>query len=130
MGIVGIIVAGLAGFAFGAVWYSILARSWMAVSGVPVENGQPANRADPVPYVLGLISAVLVAAMLAFVFARAGVDGAGEGFVWGLGAGLFIAAPWLVTCYGFAARPRPLMAIDAGYATFGSAMIGLVLGLF
>ena len=50
MGFVSVIVAAIANFAFGAVWYLALAKPWMAASGVALgEDGQPANRSDPIP---------------------------------------------------------------------------------
>ncbi|WP_179379102.1 DUF1761 domain-containing protein [Jannaschia marina] len=129
MSILFLVLAALAGFAFGAIWYTALAKPWMRLSGVPLEGDAPANRSDPVPYVSGLVAALVTAVMMNQLFAAAGIDSAGAGLLWGLGLGAFVAAPWLVTCYGFAARPRGLMLIDAGYATGGSGAIGLVLGL-
>lgn len=131
MELINIIVAGIAGFGFGAVWYSVFATQWMQASGVAVgDDGKPANTKDPVPYVTGLIAAILVAGMLRHVFALSGIDTISEGLVSGFGAGAFLATPWLATCYGFAGRPFRLLLIDGGYATFGSAVIGLVLVLF
>ena len=48
----------------------------------------------------------------------------------GFGIGLFLASPWIVTCYGFAGRPRQLTIIDCGYATFSCTVIGAVLMVF
>ena len=51
MEFVKIVVAGLASFGFGAIWYMSLAKPWMAASGVELDASgqQPANRSDPVP---------------------------------------------------------------------------------
>ena len=131
MGFVAVLVAGVAAFVFGAVWYSVLAKQWVAASGVATDDsGQPANRSDPVPYVAGLIGAILVAGMMRHTFALGGIDTFGKGAISGFGTGLFLVSPWIVTCYGFAGRPRSLMAIDCGYATFGCTVIGIVLTLF
>lgn len=131
MEVVNVIVAAIGAFAFGSVWYMALAKPWMAASGVPVgENGQPANSSNPMTYITGLICAILVAGMMRHVFVLSGIDTAGKGFVSGLGIGLFMAAPWLVTNYTFADRPKSLMVIDGGYATIGCAVIGLILNLF
>lgn len=129
MGFLTVIVAGLAGFAFGAVWYSVFAKPWMAASGVATVDGRPANQKDPAPYIISIVSAVLVAGMMRHVFMLSGIDTFGEGLVGGLGIGLFLAAPWLATNYGFAGRPFRLILIDGGYAAFGSAVIGAVLTL-
>jgi len=131
MGLLNVIVAAVAGFGFGAIWYSALARQWMKASGVLVgADGRPANSSDPMPYVMGFIAMLLVAGMMRHVFALSGIDTIGKGLVSGLGIGLFLAAPWLLVCYGFAGRSRKLTLIDGGYATFGSAIIGAVLTAF
>ena len=65
-----VIIAAAANFAFGAVWYMSVAKPWMAASGVEVgEDGQPANNADPIPYITSFVAAVLVAGMMRHVFA-------------------------------------------------------------
>ena len=130
MGFLSVLAAGVAGFAFGAVWYTVLAEKWMAASGVPLdENGVPANRSDPIPYITSLLGAVLVAGMMRHTFQLSGIDTAGKGLVSGLGIGLFLVSPWIATFYSFGARPKSLILIDGGYATFGCAVIGLVLTL-
>ena len=129
MDIISIIVAGFGGFLFGAIWYSALARPWMAASGVPVVDGKPANQSSPVPYVIGIVSAILVAGMMRHMFVASEIDGALRGLGYGAGLGAFISVPWLATNYGFADRPFVLTAIDAGYAIGGSAVIGLILTL-
>ena len=131
MDFVSVIVAGCAGFAFGAVWYGFFSKAWVTASGVPVgKDGAPANRADPVPYVTSLIGCILVAGMMRHVFELAQVDSFGKTALSGFGIGLFMVSPWVATFYSFAAKPRRLILIDGGYATFGCTVIGAVLSLF
>jgi hypothetical protein len=131
MEILNVIVAAVAGFVFGALWYGYFSKSWMEESGVAVgEDGKPANNADPMPYIMGLVAMLLVAGMMRHVFELSNITSLGKGLVSGLGIGLFMAAPWLMICYGFAGRSRKLVLIDSGYAAFGSAVIGLVLTAF
>ncbi|WP_415922471.1 DUF1761 domain-containing protein [Tateyamaria sp. SN6-1] len=131
MGFLAVMAAGIAGFVFGAIWYTVLAKPWMAVSGVAVdETGQPANRTNPIPYITSIVATILVAGMMRHVFVLSGIDTVGEGLVSGLGIGLFMSVPWLATNYGFAGRPFRLTLIDGGYAAIGSAVIGTVLTLF
>lgn len=126
MNFLAIIVAGVAGFAFGAVWYTLMAKPWLSAVGLTEET---INRANPVPYVTGLIGCVICAAMMNHMFTRGGIDTIGAGLTSGLGLGLFIAVPWLATNYAFAQRPIRLTLIDGGYSTGGCAAIGLVLVL-
>jgi hypothetical protein len=131
MPILPVIVAGLAGWVFGAVWYSIFAKPWIAASGVATDaNGKPANQKSPLPYVISIVSAIIVAATMSYAFDMLDIVTVAKGFTSGLGIGACFAAPWLATNYGFAGRPAALMLIDAGYATFGSAVIGAVLMMF
>lgn len=126
-----VIAAAVATYAFGAVWYMVLKRPWMAAAGVTIgDDGEPVNSKNPIPYIVALISALLVAGMMRHVFTLSGIDTVGAGFVSGFGIGLFLASPWIVTCYGFGGRPFRLVLIDGGYITFGSAIAGAVLTLF
>lgn len=127
-----VLVAGLASFMFGAVWYSALSKPWIEASGVAVDasSGKPANASNPAPYIIGVVSSILVAGMMRHVFATASVDSLWEAAVSGFGIGAFLATPWLATNYGFAGRPAKLLVIDGGYATIGCTIIGIVLQLF
>lgn len=131
MPVLPVIAAGLAGWAFGAVWYSAFAKPWVAASGVVTDaNGRPVNQKNPLPYVISIASAMIVAATMYYAFEMLDIMTVSKGFTSGLGIGACFAAPWLATNYGFAGRPFKLTLIDAGYATFGSAVIGAVVTLF
>lgn len=131
MQIVSVVVAALASYGFGALWYMGLAGPWMTAAGVARgADGKPANRADPLPYVVAFVCALVVAGMMRHIFALAGIHGPGAGLTAGLGIGLFLATPWIATNYMFAGRPRMLIVIDGGYATIGCTIIGLILTLF
>ncbi|WGI21984.1 DUF1761 domain-containing protein [Amylibacter sp. IMCC11727] len=127
MEFVAVIVAGLAAFAWGAVWYSVMAKPWMAANGLTEDT---INRSNPVPYVISLVAVILVAGMTRHIFVTSGVDTVWLGGVSGFGLGLFIAVPWLATNYGFAQRPFALTLIDGMYSTVGCTVIGIVLTLF
>lgn len=130
MELLSVVLAGLAGFAVGAVWYMALSKPWMAASGVKIgPNGQPAPAGGVSPMIVGLGAMVVVAGMMRHIFGMAGIDTAGKGLVAGLGLGAFMITPWLAMCYAFSGRPRMLTLIDGGYAILGSGMIGLVLTL-
>ncbi|MEP4196244.1 MAG: DUF1761 domain-containing protein [Aliishimia sp.] len=94
------------------------------------EEGKPVNASVPMTYIIGLVCAIVVAGMMRHIFALADIDTVGKGLVAGLGVGLLLAAPWLVTNYTFTARSLRLMLIDGGYATLGCTVICIVLTLF
>jgi len=119
-----VVVAALASFTFGAVWYMALAKRWMAAAGVAPGD---INRKDMTPFLISFLATLIVAGMMRHIFNLAGIDTPVKGVLSGLGLGLFIVTPWIVTNYAFGKRPQALMFIDGGYATFGCAIIGLVL---
>ena len=131
MAFLGVLLAAISNFAFGAVWYMTLAKPWMVASGLALgEDGQPSNRSDLIPYITGFIAAVLVAGMMRHVFALSGIDTFGKGGVSGFGVGLFVVTPWITTFYRFGGKPRLLTLIDGGYATLGCTVISAVLMSF
>ena len=131
MGAIAVIVAALAGFGMGAVWYMTLSKPWMAAVGIPVdENGKPQGNGSMMPFVISGIAMLLVAGMMRHMFAMAGIDGAIKGLVAGLGVGLFFITPWVAMNYAYAMRPAKLTLLDGGYSVMGPGVIGLVLGLF
>jgi hypothetical protein len=125
-----VLVAALAAYGFGALWYMLLARHWVKAAGIAKdEAGQPVNKGAPIPYVVAFASCLLMAAMMRYVFDQIGVFGIGQGLIGGCAIGLFFAVPWLTTCYMFAGRPVTLILIDGGYAVGGSTLAGLALVL-
>lgn len=130
MNYLGILVAALAAYGFGAVWYMLLAKHWMQAAKIAKDaSGQPANKGEPVPYIVAFASCLLMAAMMRYVFIHIGVSGVMQGLIGGLAIGLFFSLPWLATCYMFAGRPVKLIMIDGGYAVGGSALAGIMLTL-
>lgn len=131
MGFLSVIVAAVAGYAFGAVWYMTLSRPWIEAAGIECdESGKPKNQGDATPFILSGVAMILVAGMMRHVFAMSGIGGFFEGLVSGLGIGLFFIAPWIMINNAYAGRPFRLTMIDGGYAIFGCAIIGAVLTLF
>jgi uncharacterized protein DUF1761 len=120
-------VAAIASYAFGAAWYMILAKRWMAAAGLTEDDIKGKN---PVPFIISFVAAVLVAGMMRHIFAKAGIDTPNDGLWAGFGLGAFIAMPWIITNYAFAGRSMRLMFIDGLYAVIGCTIIGLVLTLF
>jgi hypothetical protein len=126
MGFVSVIVAALAAYAFGAFWYMVMAKPWMAAAGL---SNEMVNRKNPMPYIISLVSVVIVAGMMRYIFTSGGISTLGNGAISGLGLGLFIAVPWIATNNGFAQRPATLTLIDGTYVTVGCTIIGAVLTL-
>lgn len=127
MGFVAVLVAAIGSYAFGAVWYMVMAKPWMKAAGVSEEH---VNKKDPAPFIISGLCAIIVAGMMRHVFAQSGIVGISGGLMGGIGIGLFLATPWILTNYAFAGCPRNLMLIDGIYATVGCSIMGVILGLF
>jgi hypothetical protein len=126
-----VIFAGVAAFAFGAVWYITMSKRWIAAAEIRLgPDGRPANVNDKTPFVIGLIGMVLAAGMMRHIFSMAGVDGAVEGLTSGLGIGAFSVLPWVAMNYAFGQRKFMLTLIDGVNIIVGSGLMGLVLALF
>jgi len=128
MQVVAVLLAAAAGFGAGAVWYMINGQRWMAAVGKSEAEFQAERSA--LPFVIGFIASLVTAGLMRHILASAGVSGVGGGLTGGLGVGLFFAAPWILTNYAFAGRPKALWWIDAAHPVLACSAIGLVLGLF
>jgi hypothetical protein len=130
MGFLSVIIAAAAGFGFGAIWYMVLAKPWVEAANITTDsNGNPVG-GSPLPYIMAAIAMLLVAGMMRHTFSLSGIDTMVKGITSGLGIGLFFISPWIMINNGYGGRPFKLTLIDGGYATFGCAIIGLVLTLF
>ena len=130
MGFFAGIVAALAAWVFGAIYYMVLSKPWMDAAAIEVgADGKPVNSSDPTPYIVSFICIVLVAGMMRHTFALSGIDTLAKGVQSGLGVGLFFITPWIFVNTGYANRPWRLAVIDGGYATGAATIIGAVLML-
>ncbi len=119
-----IVVATLAGFLIGGVWYSqaLFGRSWRRAAGLSEEDLKSRNPAIIFggSFVLILIAAVELAMFL----------GEGANLAWGVGAGALVAV-WVVcglgVLYLFECRPASLFLVNAGYWLVTFAVMGGVL---
>jgi hypothetical protein len=137
MEFVNVIVAALAAFAFGAVWYMSMSKPWIAAAELQVDaQGRPTKgqghegSSSPMPFVVGLVAMVLVAGMMRHMLATSGVTGLGGGAIAGFGVGAFFIVPWVAMNYAFAMRKPALTAIDGVNIIVGCTIMGAVLNAF
>ncbi len=127
---VSVLAAAVAAYGFGALWYMSLGKPWMKAAGITQDQVDGGAGKNPGPFIISAIMVIIVAGMMRHMFAQAGVVGLEKSALSGFGLGAFIAAPWLVTNYAYAMRPKVLTLIDGGYSMIGCTIIGVVLGLF
>jgi MFS family permease len=91
--IIAILSAGLAGWVFGAIWYTSLGKPWQRAHGLNPEECKD-QKMPLTPLLVALLGAIVMAAVLHQVLTSLGVMGVAQGAIAGLtlGAGfLFIA---------------------------------------
>jgi hypothetical protein len=129
-----VIVAAVAAWLAGAVWYMVLAKPWMnALGKTPEELAQFQRQPRSIlPFILAFLAAVVMAWVLAGLLGHLGAvfmtvrNGALSGlFLW-LG---FVLTTMLVN-NSFAKRRPLLLVIDGGHWALVLALIGAIIGGF
>lgn len=85
-----VFMAAFGAFVFGAIWYSLLSKPWMAAAGIKRgDDGKPIGGNMFLPFVLSGIAMLLVSGMMRHMFNMADIHTVGKGLTSGLGVGLF-----------------------------------------
>ncbi len=126
-----VIVAALAYFAIGALWYSpvLFGNIWMASAGRSTEGEAPGAAIYAVPLVGSLLSAIAVGMLVA----ATGTDTIGEGLVLGLVVAIgFVVAIVGVTATFESTKPKPGVwgATTAGYHVVGVLVAASILAIW
>jgi hypothetical protein len=124
-----VIVAAVASFAIGAVWYSpvLFAKHWMAAHGFTLESMTAMRSTMARAYAISFICLLVMAAVLAVLLGRMGIVGAMHGARLGAFLWLGFAATIGLTANVYANRPRSLFFIDAGYQLVYMMVMGAIL---
>ena len=128
-----VIVAAVAYFVLGAVWYAppIMGKAWMAAGGMQDMRGT-SERPGPGIYVVPLIGSLLSAIALGMIALATATDSFGEGIVLGLVVGIgFAISIALVTAAFESAKPKPFTwgAVNAGYHLIGNLVAATIIAL-
>jgi len=118
-----VIVAALASFLLGGIWYSpaVLGKAWMKASGTTMQGGHHKALVFGVAFVWSLLGALVFAMFLGPHPSMA--LGVGAGF----SAGLFWVAGSFAINYLFEGKSLALWLINGGYHTAQYTLIGLIL---
>jgi Protein of unknown function (DUF1761) len=121
-----ILIATILGFAFGAVWYSLLfGRVWRTEMKLPDMTGQRPNMA---PYFIkGLIYTFISTVALAWLIALAGTVGSRHGAALGAGLGLLVVGARFSNSALWENKSAKLMAINIGHEVLLFALQGAIL---
>ncbi|HTE42525.1 MAG TPA: DUF1761 domain-containing protein [Steroidobacteraceae bacterium] len=121
-----IVVAALAGFAIGGVWYGpLFGKAWMAATGMTEAKAKAANMARTfgLTFVLNLVASASLAMLLSDP-----TFGWQQGLFYGAITGLTFVSTALGITYLFEQRPLSQFLINAGYQTVNFATMGVILG--
>jgi len=124
-----VLVAAIAGFLVGMVWYGILGERWMAALGKSKDELLPDGKPPIATMATSFVSELVMAWMLAGVIGHIDAVTVSGGiitafFVW-LG---FVATTQLVN-HRYGQYPLSLTAIDAGHWLAVLVAMGIVIGL-
>jgi hypothetical protein len=121
-----IVIAAIAGFVIGAVWYRIFSKKWTAAAGVPGDM-----RPAVMPFIVGFAANVVVAIGIAGLLGHFGPGDqvtVRHGVIVGMGSWLGFTITTTAANYTFARRPLALLAIDGGYWLVAMAVMGWIIG--
>jgi len=125
-----ILVAALADWILGAVWFTVFADQWRAgLRMAPAELQQYMAHPNFWPYLIALLCNLLMAYAVARLVAGSTTQGLFRGITAGLLIGL-AAAMAMVTEMVFEIRPRSFVLISAAYPLVGCILMGIVIGLW
>ena len=121
-----VIVAAIAAFGVGAIWYSPLmfTKAWLRESGVDEARARNVT----MPLIMGKAFVLVLLATAVFAaFLGPNVD-VGSGALYGFLAGLFWVTGYLGVNYLFEQRSLKLFLINGGYNVVSFTVMGAVLG--
>ena len=117
-------VAAIVYYIFGAIWFTIFSKPWMALMGRTVAE-RPSAGVYIGSFVLGLILAYATAIALA---RRPEDQTAQQGVSFALFMGIALYATQTLNQALYESRPFALWLIDAGYVVVGFAIMGAIIG--
>lgn len=121
-----VLVAGIAWFVLGALWYTVMfGKAWARLTGADPDN--PGGNMALI-FGLTLVFEVIASALLAGLLHISGTETAGGGLHLGALVGLGIALPVVAINNLYQRKSPALTAIDAGHMTVGLMIAGAILG--
>lgn len=122
-----IVVAAVAYWVLGAVWYGVLfSKPWMALEHMTDEQARSMN--PVLPYVITLILNLLIAYVLSQICLWRNATTAGRGAAIGVILWVGIIGPITFTTYMYEMRSHTLFAINEFYPLAGMVLMGTILG--
>ena len=120
-----ILVATVAAFALGGLWYGpLFAKPWMEAIGKSAEE----LPAPPMPFVVSFFAALLTCVVMALLMQGLGIRTLGGGLAMGLAVGVGFIAASTASDAAHSGTGMRLWTITAGYRVVLSLIMGGILG--
>ncbi len=128
-----VIIAAVAAWIFGAVYYGILCKAWLAAQGTTVEQTKAANAgkssaAKATPFVLSFIAEIVMGVAMSGILFHIGIYGLGAGLFSGAMIWIGFVLTTIAVNNAYTFRSVRLTAIDAGHWLGVLLIIGGILG--
>src|SRR5437762_13870586 len=125
-----VLVAAIAFFLLGALWYSFLFRdAWIKASGVNV-NDHNAKKGVGAMFLSSFVLIVITSVGVALFTARVGSGGWMTGLKVGLVAGICFCATSISNSYLYEKRPLALHLINGFYNIVGCVIGGIIISVW
>lgn len=127
---IAVLIAAAAGWAAGAVWYTALAKPWMAAVGLTQEQIDAARQRPgaSLPFVYAFAANVIMAWVLAGLIGHLGSVTIRSGVISGAFCWLGFVITTMLVNYSFGMRKRMLLLIDGAYWLVVLALMGAIIG--
>jgi hypothetical protein len=124
-----VLVASLAYFFLGAIWYSALFRNaWIKATGIVMNDN--ARKGIAAIMIASFITVVITCAGLAFFITRFRMGNWMTGCKVGLIAGICFSAATICNSYLYEKRPIALSAINSLYNIVGCVIAGIIIAIW
>lgn len=124
--IIAILAAGLAGWVFGAIWYTSLGKPWQRAHGINPEDCKD-QKMPLTPLLVAFLGAIVMAATLYQILTNLGVMGVAHGAIAGLTIGVGLLFVATVVNNQFQQKNWVATLIDGGHWSLVLAIEGAVI---
>jgi hypothetical protein len=126
--IIAILAAALAGWLFGAVWYTALGKVWQAALGMD-PKGCAGQKMPLTPMLVSFLAALVMSAVLYQLLINLGVMGLQNGAAAGLTVGIGFVATSVLVNNMFQGKKLMVTVIDAAHWVLALVIEGVVISL-
>jgi hypothetical protein len=125
---IAILAAAVAGWLFGALWYGLLSKPWMAAVGRT--EAEIKAQSPVLPMVIGFVATLIMAFVLQGVIHHVGNPSIRAGIISGVLCWLGFVVTTMATNHAFGGKGVMLTVIDGGHYLGVLVIMGAILGWF